>query len=172
MKKVLVSAGLALGLATTLNATSFSTNDTDDHYTKFHNDIVSFFNNDSFFSTPYKHYKINLSNSYPKMNVFEDTKSYKFKFELAGIDKKDIKVTITDENILTVNGTKKELSKQEKKDIIRQEHYYGAFSRSISLPEDIDSKNIKTKYNNGVLEITINKDTKKVKKGVRTLTID
>lgn len=172
MKNKIIVTGLALCLSSSLYATSFFSNDVDDSYKKFHNELVSFFGSDSFFATPHKYYKLNLTTNYPKMDVFEEKNSYRFKFSLAGIDKKDIKVTITDENILTVSGTQKELSKQEKKDIIRQEQYWGTFSRSISLPEDINSKDIKTKYHNGILEIIVKKDTTKSKKGVRELSID
>lgn len=172
MKNKIISSLAALGLATSLNATSFFTTERDNNYIEFHNDIIKFFNNDSFFTTPYKTYSMNYSSSYPKMNAFENDKNYTFKFELSGIDKKNIKVTITDQNILTIIGKKQELSKEEKNNMIRQEHYYGSFSRSISLPDDIDTNKIKVKHDNGVLNVIVNKDTKKIKKGVRTLAID
>lgn len=173
MNNKLITAGLAFCLGTTLNATSFFSNDVDGHYKQFHNEIARFFNNDGFFTTsPYKQYRINLSTSYPKMNAFENKKSYTFEFELAGIDKKDIKVSITDQNILTITGSKKELTKEEKKDMIRQEQYYGSFSRSISLPDDINSNKIKVKHKNGILKVIIDKDIRKAKKGVRILSID
>ena len=54
-----------------------------------------FFNNDAIFK------------SYPKMNAFENEKQYIFKFELAGIEKKDIKVSISNQNILSISGEKK-----------------------------------------------------------------
>lgn len=172
MKNKLILTSLAFCLGTTLNASSFFTNNEDSHYKQFHDEVVKLFNDDSFFTTPYKYYKINLSNSYPKMNAFENKKSYTFEFELAGIDKKDIKVSITDQNVLTVSGTKKELTKEEKKDMIRQERYYGSFNRSFSLPDDVDSNKIKVKYQNGILKVIVNKDTKKIKKRVRVLSID
>lgn len=172
MKKKFLLAGLAICITTSLNAISLFNNSDDNHYNQIQKEISSFFNNDSFFTTPYHHYKINLSSSYPKMNVFENEKSYTFEFELAGIDKKDIKVTISDQNILTITGTKKELSKEEKKELIRQERFFGTFSRSMSLPDDINSNEIDLKYNNGILKIVVEKDMKKAKKGIRTLSID
>ena len=172
MKNKLILSALTVFMATSLNALSLFSNEEDNHINEVHKEIVSFFNNDSFFSTPYHHYKLNLSTSYPKMNVFDNEKSYKFEFELAGMDKKDIKVTITDQNILTVTGVKKEISKEEKKDLIRQEQFYGKFSRSVSLPDDIDSQNIDLDYNNGILKIIVAKDMKKIKKEIRTLSID
>lgn len=172
MKKKLILSGLAICMATSLNAVSLFASNEDNHYNQIHKEIASFFNNDSFLTIPHHQYKINLSSSYPKMNAFENKKSYTFEFELAGIDKKDIKVTITDQNILTITGSKKELSKEEKKEIIRQEQFFGKFSRSMSLPDDINNDKIDLKYNNGILKIIVLKDMKKAKKGFRTLSID
>ena len=173
MKNRLILSGLVFCLGTTLNAGSFFTNDSDSRSKQFVSEVEQFFNSDNhFFSIPYKHYKINLSTSYPKLNIFENKKAYTFEYELAGIDKKDIKVEISSQNDLTVSGTKEELTKEEKKDMVRQERYYGTFSRTISLPDDIDSDKIKVTYKNGILKVIIDKDTKKIKKGTRVLTID
>ncbi|MGB5866993.1 MAG: Hsp20/alpha crystallin family protein [Arcobacteraceae bacterium] len=172
MKNRFLLACLSLGLATTLQAGSFFFNDEHNYHKQFQHELNQFFNDDSFFSFPYKHYKINFTQSYPKLNIFENKKDYTLKFELAGIDKKDIKVTITDQNMLTITGKKQELSKEEKKNLLVQEHSYGEFTRTISLPDNIDNKNIKVTYENGVLQIVIQKDEKKNKKGVRTLQID
>jgi len=172
MKNKFLLSGLALCVATSLNATSLFVNDVNDHYKQFHKEIENFFGNDSLFNFPYKQYKIKLSNIYPKMNAFEEKDKYIFEFELAGIDKKDIKVTINDENILTIKGDKKEFTKEEKQNIIRQERHYGSFTRSLSLPDDIDSNKITINYKNGILKVTVLKDKKKIKKGIRTLSID
>jgi len=171
MKNKLISSLLALGLATSLNASSFFSADEHDNYAKFHNEIIKLLNGDSFFTAPHKEYTMQFS-SYPKMNAFENEKDYTFQFEVSGIEKKDIKVTLTDQNILTIEGKKKELSKEEKKNMIRQEHFYGSFKRSISLPDDIDPNKIKVKYEHGIVTVTIQKDMKKARKGVKTLPID
>jgi len=171
MKNKLISSLVALGLASSLNASSFFSADEQDDYKKFHNEIIKLFTGDNIFTHPYKEYKMHFS-SYPKMNAFENEKDYTFKFEVSGINKKDIKVTLTDQNILTIKGTKKELSKEEKKNMIKQEHFYGSFTRSISLPDDINADAIKVKYENGVVDVIVQKDMKKAKKGVKTLQIE
>ncbi len=160
MTKKLLASSLALTLATTLNATSFFTTDFDNHYKNFNDEIAMFFNNDTLFKT------------YPKMNAFENDKQYIFKFELAGIEKKDIKVSITNQNILTISGEKKSLSKDEQKNMIRQEHFYGSFNRSISLPDDIDKENIKVTYKDGIVSVIIAKDLKKSKNKTQILNIE
>lgn len=171
MRNKLLLSGLGVCLATSLNATSLFTNSGNDYMDDFNNDIINFLKNDRFFNKALNHYKIDLSKNYPKMNVFENDKNYIFKFELAGIDKKDIKVTITDKNILSVVGTKKKLSKEEKKNIIREEQSYGTISRKISLPDDIDSNKIDVSYKNGILKVVVPRDMKKKDKKVKTLFI-
>lgn len=176
MKNKFLLSTFALGLTTFLNAnTFFVDNDSElinKHYKQFHNELIKFFGEDSPFTTQYKHYKNNILAPYPKMNAFENEDNYTFKFELAGIEKKDIKVTLDKQNILMITGVKKELTKEEKNNIIRQEHHFGSFSRSLSLPEDINTKNIKVQYDNGILKVIVAKDKTKNKEKVKTLPID
>ena len=57
---------------------------------------------------------------------------------------------------LTVKAHKKEESKDEKKNYIRKERYYGEYSRSFALG-DVDIDNIDAKFENGILNITVPK---------------
>ncbi|MGB3750573.1 MAG: Hsp20/alpha crystallin family protein [Arcobacteraceae bacterium] len=172
MKRKILLACLTLGLTSTLNANTFFNTEENNHYKSFQNDLNKFFNDDSFFNFPYKHYKINFTNNYPKLNIFDNKDNYTLKFEVAGIEKQNISVTISDQNILSITGKKEKLSKEQKSNLIMQEHSYDEFSRSIKLPDDIDSKKIKVTYENGILQIVIKKDKKKKDGGVRTLQID
>ena len=84
----------------------------------------------------------------------------------------DIKVSITNQNILSISGVKKSLSKDEQKNMIRQEHFYGSFNRSISLPDDINTQNIKVTYKNGILIVTIEKDSNRNNNKTKILNIE
>ena len=79
------------------------------------------------------------------------------------MDKKDIDIEITDNN-LEVKVEKKAEEKEEDKDYLRYERSYRGFYRSFPLPEDADKKGIKATYKNGVLEITVKRKPKAVKK--------
>ena len=46
------------------------------------------------------------------------------------------------------------------------ETQYGTFSRSFSLPENVDAQKIDAKYNNGILELVVPKDEKKILKTI------
>lgn len=170
MKNKIILSTIGFCLASSLSAATFFS---DSFNTTFDKEIEKFFNDDGFFTVPSRGYKLNFfANSYPKMNLFENKKEYTFEFELAGIDKKNIKVSIDEHNILKISGEKKELTKDEKKDMVRQERFYGSFSRSISLPDDIDREKISVTHNNGILKVVVAKDSKKVENRVKILPIN
>jgi HSP20 family protein len=79
-----------------------------------------------------------------------------FKCELPGVDSKDIDVTV-DENArqLIVKGERK--SKKDEKDeyYLYRELSYGGFERRFPLPEGVKTDQVKAKFTNGILEITL-----------------
>ena len=95
----------------------------------------------------------------PRVDIAEDEKSVYFHAELPGIRKEDVKVSINDDNILTIKGTKKrvETEGENQKNFIRLERTYGEFTRSFVLPENINTDSISAKFDNGVLEVTLQK---------------
>lgn len=92
----------------------------------------------------------------PRVNVDETPDEVKLTFELPGMDKKDIKVTVQD-GVLTVSG-KREM-KQESQDecCARREIRAGEFVRSFTLPDTIQPDKIQADYKNGMLEIKLAK---------------
>ena len=107
---------------------------------------------------------------YPRVNVQSSEKYYLYEFDLAGVAKKNITLTIDENNLLKLSG-KKENKKEEKSDkYIKQEIFYGSFSRMMQLPDDIDQNNIETKYDNGILKLTIGRKALKKPKS-KTLQI-
>ncbi len=97
-----------------------------------------------------------------------DVHNYKdkvvIKCDLPGIDKEKIEVTLKG-RLLTIKGTREAVKEQtQEKDggrIIISERSSGVFSRSISLPQNIDPDKITSKYEDGVLEITVPKTSEK-----------
>ena len=76
--------------------------------------------------------------------------------ELPGVDEKDIKVSL-DDNQLVISGEKKAESKKEEKDWHVEERSYGSFYRSISLPFEPEDGAVDAHFNKGVLHLTIKK---------------
>jgi len=94
----------------------------------------------------------------PAIDVTENNDAFMIKAELPEVKKEDVKVSI-DKNILTISGERAEEVKDEKQH--RIERSYGRFSRSFSLPENIDGDNVSAESKNGMLYLTIPKAAKK-----------
>jgi len=92
----------------------------------------------------------------PSVDVSENPKEIVVHAEVPGIDPKDIDITIHGRT-LTLKGEKK--SEKEEKDVNyhRIERRYGAFSRTLELPTDVDPDNAKATYKDGVLKLVIPK---------------
>lgn len=99
----------------------------------------------------------------PKVDFLESEKAFELHVAAPGLNKEDFKIDLND-NVLTVSGERKFKDEKKEKNFYSLETSYGSFSRSFSLPENIDTKKITAAYNNGILELTIPKDEKKVLK--------
>jgi len=106
------------------------------------------------------------SNFSPRIDISDDEKTVFVNVELPGVDKKDVKISVQENNILIINGEKKTEIKDEKMNFYRVERNYGSFCRTISLPVDVNSEKTKAKYENGILNIELPKlePTPKVEK--------
>ncbi|MEQ8363012.1 MAG: Hsp20/alpha crystallin family protein [Cyclobacteriaceae bacterium] len=99
----------------------------------------------------------------PKVDVIETEKAFELQVEVPGMNKEDFNIEIKD-NYLTISGERKFSTEKNEKDFHSIETRYGSFSRSFTLPESVSSDKINAKYNNGILELTIPKDEKKLLK--------
>lgn len=95
--------------------------------------------------------------AYPRTNVVDDAKHLVYQFDLAGIPKENIKLTIDDDNLLTLQGEKKSSTQDKNNTYVKQEIFYGSFKKIIKLPANIDKDKLETKYDNGILTLTIPK---------------
>lgn len=93
-----------------------------------------------------------LEMPYPDIDVFEDGGDLVVKAEIPGVGKDDLKVDIA-QDMITISGEKKKEEKLEKKDYMKMERSYGAFTRTVSLPAEVKSSAVKAKFKDGVLEI-------------------
>jgi len=100
-----------------------------------------------------------LSNiNYPRTDIKDTQKEIVIKFDLAGVPKENIKLSINDEKVLTVEGEKKEEKEIKKGDFVKKEIFYGTFQKSIKLPDNIKENELETNFKNGILTITIPKE--------------
>jgi len=99
----------------------------------------------------------------PKVDVTQSKDSYILEMDLPGRSENDVNLEL-DQNVLTISSVKetneeknldkKDDSSDESKWIIKERHT-SSFSRRFTLPDDIDSENVKATFKNGVLNITI-----------------
>ena len=110
-------------------------------------------------------YKNNDSFS-PRIDISENEDNIQIAAEIPGVSKENLKITLQD-NIITIEGEKKKVSKNQNENYYREERNYGKFKRSFTLPVEVDSENVEAKFNDGILDITLNKiDPKKEKERV------
>lgn len=93
----------------------------------------------------------------PGVDILEDKKNIYFEVEIAGVPKDDVKVSVNDDNILTIKGEKKFTRQDEVRTCCRNERRYGSFIRSFQLPEQADAGRIEAGYENGILKLTVPK---------------
>ena len=97
-----------------------------------------------------------------KTDIRETDGSYELDVDLPGFKKDEIKASL-ENGYLTISAAKG-LDKDEKDKegkYIRQERYAGAMSRSFYVGKDIPQEDIKAKYEDGILKLTIPKKEKK-----------
>lgn len=92
----------------------------------------------------------------PLADISETDKEYLIKAELPEVKKEDVKVTL-DDGVLTITGERRHEKEHKAENEIRVESFYGTFSRSFSLPENIDAKSIQAESKDGVLRVRIPK---------------
>ena len=99
---------------------------------------------------------------YPKIDISEDEKNIYVDAEVPGLKKNDLKISLED-NILTISGEKKSERESKEKIFYRSERNYGSFSRSFTIPGDINSDTVEAEFEDGILKIRIERlEEKKV----------
>ena len=78
---------------------------------------------------------------------------------MPGIKKEEVKIEV-EENILRIQGERKERKKQENAKQHYSEVLYGSFTREFLLPTSVEKEKTKGHYENGVLFITAPKSSK------------
>ncbi|KAI9498080.1 HSP20-like chaperone [Zychaea mexicana] len=90
------------------------------------------------------------------VNIYEMEKSWAIHAEIPGVKKEDIKLDVNNDAIIISGETK--MDKDYTKDNIRyQERREGKFSRTLSLPDNVDRDKISAKFENGVLHVDMPK---------------
>jgi HSP20 family protein len=90
----------------------------------------------------------------PSIDVIREADKIVVRADVPGIKPDQIDVAVQDD-VLTLSGKHEEETEEKKKDYVRRERRYGAFSRSMSLPAGVSADDIDATCKDGVLEVTI-----------------
>ncbi|MGO9614098.1 MAG: Hsp20/alpha crystallin family protein [Dissulfurispiraceae bacterium] len=92
----------------------------------------------------------------PNIEMFDRKNEIVVRAELPGITREDIDLTITKDS-LTLKGEIKKEEEVKEEDYYACERSFGNFTRTIALPVEVDSNNVKASFKDGILEIVLPK---------------
>lgn len=123
----------------------------------FRNFVDRFFNDDF--------YNEGSEASYfsPKVDVSETDEQFEIDFYIPGVDKDQVNIDLN-EGRLTVSGERKFEKENNGKNYRSVESSFGSFTRSFQLPDNIDQEAVSASFENGVLQVIVPKDEKKIAK--------
>lgn len=143
---------------------------------RHNNDLFDFFGMTPLFNEltkqgPVRPEKLDLANPFGcltagvgRADVCETETEYTLEVELPGFKKENIKLEY-------VNDCVKIVAEREdvKKDYVRRERYFGKVERTLYLGDNVDSKAIKAKFEDGILVVTVPKTTPEEKQSTITI---
>lgn len=74
--------------------------------------------------------------------------------ELPGVKQEDVDITLSN-GVLTISGERKVDNEQQDGGFYVRERRYGSFQRSMTLPDGVDESKIHARFEDGVLEVTV-----------------
>ena len=105
------------------------------------------------------------------IDVYQTDDAVILKAPIAGVNPDDVNVTITDE-VVTIEGERRDEEQVEKPNYFTQECYWGKFSRSFVLPVAVDADSAEASLKHGILVIRIPKQAKTRARSVKVNSIE
>lgn len=88
------------------------------------------------------------------IDLYEESGNVIAKMNLPGVQANELEVAVEDDT-LTVTGSREEEKETDKKDYYSKEIRRGSFSRSVSLPSQVDAEKTVAEYKDGVLVVSM-----------------
>ena len=92
----------------------------------------------------------------PRVDIAETPQAFTLKAEIPSVEKDDVKITI-EGGMVTLSGERRQEKEEQDKTFHRIERFYGSFSRSFSLPDNVDAGAAQATFKDGVLTLQIPK---------------
>jgi HSP20 family protein len=93
---------------------------------------------------------------FPALNLWEEDDAFVLEAELPGLDLKDLEIYVTGHNQVTLKGERKSAT-PEKGVQHRQERHFGSFTRTLTLPMDVNADKVEARLEQGVLKVRLPK---------------
>ena len=101
----------------------------------------------------------------PAVDISETDVEYLIKAELPEVKKEDVKVTVQ-HGVLTIHGERKHEKEEKGKRYHRVERSYGSFTRSFTLPDEVDEAKVRAEFKDGMLHLHLPKSEKAKPKAI------
>jgi HSP20 family protein len=92
----------------------------------------------------------------PAVNVTETNGKYQVMLAVPGLKKDDFHIDV-DGNLVTISAETRTEKDERDEQFTRKEYNYSSFSRTFTLPENIDRDKIEAVYENGELKLVLPK---------------
>jgi HSP20 family protein len=96
----------------------------------------------------------------PAMDLIEEGEEYVLRADLPGLSEQDVQVEVHDD-VLSISGERKSEHEERRDGYRRIERSSGSFSRSLRLPEGVDTDGIQANFEHGVLELRVPKPARR-----------
>lgn len=107
-----------------------------------------------------------FANNLPAVNIKENTSEFKVEVAAPGLKKNDFKIT-TEDGLICICARHEDTREEKDENYTRKEYNFNSFSRTFALPDNVKDDEIKAKYEDGILKLSLpkktvsNKDSKK-----------
>ena len=102
----------------------------------------------------------------PKVDVIDREDEVLVRAELPGVNKDDIEISLTDHTVMIKGMTCKE-EKEEEGNYCRRETMRGEFSRTVTLPADVNTEKASAKFKEGILELVMPKSERANRRSIK-----
>ncbi len=92
----------------------------------------------------------------PAVNITEDKDDFKVSLAAPGMKKSDFNIDLQG-NILTISAEREEKKEEKEENYTRKEYNFSSFSRSFTLPDEVNKEKIEATYVDGVLNLSLPK---------------
>ncbi|OGZ54364.1 MAG: hypothetical protein A3B25_01725 [Candidatus Ryanbacteria bacterium RIFCSPLOWO2_01_FULL_48_26] len=100
------------------------------------------------------------------VDVYQTANDIVIESAIAGVKPDDIDINVSNDSI-TIRGERKQENQVRDQDYFYQECYWGRFSRSVILPQEVDPENATVNFKNGILTVRLPKLNRKKSKKLK-----